>query len=77
MCKKLPTAHHPSKVLRRTQQSIFNIRDVFNDTFTSIQVDDEELYQETKDYLAEIAPEKQKIVKLYQSKDTPIFEKYI
>ncbi len=34
------------------------------------------MYQETKDYLAEIAPDKQKIVKLYQSKDTPLFEKY-
>jgi ribonuclease G len=76
MCKKLPTAHHPSKILGELNKASSILRDVFNDTFTSIQTDDEELYQETKDYLAEIAPEKQKIVKLYQSKDVPLFEKY-
>jgi ribonuclease G len=43
---------------------------------TSIQIDDEELYNQTKDYLQEIAPSKQSIVKFYQSNDTPIFEKY-
>ncbi len=76
MCKKLPTAHHPSKVLGELNKASAILRDVFNDTFTGIHIDDEELYQQTKDYLAEIAPTKQNIVKLYQSKDTPIFEKY-
>ena len=76
MSKKLQTAHHPSKVLGELNKASSILRDVFNDTFTSIQIDDEELYQETKDYLAEIAPEKQNIVKFYQSKDTPLFEKY-
>ena len=76
MCKKLPTAHHPSKVLGELNKASAILRDVFNDTFTGIQIDDEELYQETKEYLAEIAPDKQKMVKLYQSNDTPIFEKY-
>jgi ribonuclease G len=76
MCKKLPTAHHPSKVLGELNKASSILRDVFNDTFTGIHIDDEELYQQTKDYLAEIAPTKQNIVKFYQSKDTPIFEKY-
>jgi ribonuclease G len=30
------------------------------------------LYNQTKDYLQEIAPSKQSIVKFYQSNDTPI-----
>jgi ribonuclease G len=76
MCKKLPTAHHPSKVLGELNKASSILRDVFNDTFTGIHIDDEELYQQTKDYLAEIAPDKQKIVKLYKSKDVPLFEKY-
>jgi ribonuclease G len=76
MCKKLPTAHHPSKILGELNRASSILRDVFNDTFTSIQIDDEELYNQTKDYLQEIAPSKQSIVKFYQSKDTPIFEKY-
>ncbi|HLA54767.1 MAG TPA: ribonuclease E/G [Flavobacterium sp.] len=76
MCKKLPTAHHPSKVLGELNRASSILRDVFNDTFSGIHIDDEELYNETKDYLQEIAPSKQSIVKLYQSKDTPIFEKF-
>jgi ribonuclease G len=70
-CVKLPTAHHPSKVLGELRASSI-LRDVFNDTFSGIQIDDEELYNQTKDYLQEIAPSKQSIVKFYQSKDTPI-----
>jgi ribonuclease G len=76
MCKKLPTAHHPSKVLGELNRASSILRDVFNDTFTGIYVDDEELYQQTRDYIEEIAPSKQTIVKFYQSKDTPIFEKH-
>ena len=76
MCKKLQTAHHPSKVLGEVNKASSILRDVFNDTFTSIQIDDEELYLQTKDYLQEIAPEKASIVKHYQSKDLPLFEKY-
>jgi ribonuclease G len=76
MCKKLPTAHHPSKVLGELNKASSMLRDVFNDSFTGIHIDEEELYQQTKDYVQEIAPSKQNIVKHYQSKDTPIFEKY-
>jgi ribonuclease G len=76
MCKKLPTAHHPSKVLGELNRASSILRDVFNDTFSGIHIDDEELFNETKDYVQEIAPSKQAIVKFYQSRDTPIFEKY-
>ena len=76
MCKKLPTANHPSKILGEVNRASSILRDVFNDTFTGIYIDDVELFNETKDYIAEIDPSKQSMVKLYQSKDTPIFEKY-
>jgi len=76
MCKKLPTAHHPSKVLGELNRASSILRDVFNDTFSGIYIDDEELFNETKDYVQGIAPSKQSIVKFYQSNDTPIFEKY-
>ena len=76
MCKKLLTAHHPAKVLGEVNKTSSMLRDIFNDTFTGIQVDDEKLFQETKDYIATIAPSKQNIVKHYQSIDLPIFEKY-
>lgn len=75
MCKKLHRAHHPSKVLGEMNKSSSILRDIFNDSFTSIHVDDEQLYIQIKDYVQEIAPKKESIVKLYQSK-VPIFEKF-
>jgi ribonuclease G len=75
MCKKLHRAPHPSKVLSELNRASSILRDIFNDSFTSIQVDDEELYGEIKDYVQKIAPKKESIVKLYQS-DVPIFEKH-
>lgn len=75
MCKKLHKAHHPSKVLGEMNKASSILRDIFNDTFTSIHVDDEALYIQIKDYVQEIAPKKESIVKLYQSK-VPIFEKF-
>ena len=75
MCKKLYKAPTPSKVLVELNRASSILRDVFNDTFTGIHVDDETLYNQIKDYLHEIAPEKESIVKLYSS-SVPIFEKY-
>ncbi len=75
MCKKLQRAHHPSKVLGEMNKASSILRDIFNDTFTSIIVDDETLYYQIKDYVQEIAPKKESIVKLYQGQ-IPIFEKY-
>ena len=75
MCKKLHRAHHPSKVLGEMNKASSILRDIFNDTFTSIIVDDETLYIQIKDYVQQIAPKKESIVKLYQGQ-IPIFEKY-
>ena len=75
MCKKLQKAHHPSKVLGEMNKASSILRDIFNDTFTGITVDDEELYIQIKDYVQKIAPKKESIVKLYQS-NVPIFEKF-
>ncbi|WP_435623737.1 Rne/Rng family ribonuclease [Flagellimonas sp.] len=75
MCKKLQKAPHPSKVLIELNRASSILRDVFNDSFTGIHVDDETLYNQIKDYLHEIAPQKESIVKLY-SGSAPIFEKF-
>jgi len=75
MCKKLQHAKPPSKVLGEMNKASSILRDIFNDSFTSIIVDDETLYFQIKDYVQEIAPKKESIVKLHQSK-VPIFEKY-
>ncbi|MCH9661985.1 MAG: ribonuclease E/G, partial [Bacteroidetes bacterium] len=75
MCKKLRGAHHPSKVLGELNRGASIIRDVFNDSFNAIHIDDENLYLQIKDYVQEIAPKKENIVKMYDSK-VPIFEKF-
>ncbi len=75
MCKKLRGAHLPSKVLSELNRGASIIRDVFNDSFSSIYIDDETLYLQIKDYVQEIAPKKENIVKFYDSKN-PMFEKF-
>ena len=75
MCKKLYKAPHPSKVLVELNRASSILRDIFNDSFTAIQVDDKTLYGQIKDYVQEIAPQKESIVKLYNS-SVPIFEKF-
>ncbi len=76
MCKKVSQVNrYPSKVLTELNRASSILRDVFNDSFTGIQIDDETLYYQVKDYVQQIAPKKESIVKLYDS-SLPIFEKY-
>lgn len=51
------------------------IRDVFTPDFTSIQVNDQQIYEEVRQYVELIAPESVKIVKHYKDVE-PIFDKF-
>jgi len=75
MCKKLQGAHHPSKVLSELNRGASIIRDMFNDSFSAIHIDDETLYLQIKDYVQEIAPKNDNIIKFYDS-NVPMFEKF-
>ena len=75
MCRKIQKAVYPSKVMSEVSKTGAILRDMFNDTFTGIHVDNEHLYEQIKKYVREIAPEKENIVKLYHS-SVPIFEKF-
>ena len=74
MCKKLRGAHLPSKVLSELNRGASIIRDVFNDSFSAIHIDDETLYLQIKDYVQAIAPEKRILLSI--TIKTPIFEKF-
>ena len=74
MCKKIKNANIPGKVMDEMNISSKILRDVFDESFTSILVDDESLHIQIKDYIQKIAPKKESIVKFYKSK-IPIFEK--
>jgi len=75
MCKALYKAHTPSKVLVEVNRASSILRDVFNDSFSGIHVDDQTLFDQIQDYVQEIAPGKESMVKQYQS-SVPIFEKF-
>ena len=49
------------------------LRDLLNDSFSNIYVNDENIYEEIRKYISLISPEQEKIVKLYKEK-TPIFD---
>ena len=51
------------------------LRDIFNPDYNNIITNDKGIYEEIKDYIVSIAPEKEKIVKLY-SAGPPIFEQF-
>jgi ribonuclease G len=51
------------------------LRDMLNVTFNNIHVNDEPLANEIKKYIREIAPEKEKIVKIYKG-SIPIFDHF-
>lgn len=51
------------------------LRDLFNDSFSNIYVNDKKELDEIKKYIAQISPEQEKIVKYYDGKD-PIFDHF-
>ncbi len=75
MCKRIANTQTPTKVLSELNRASSILRDVMNESFTSIITNDESLKLEIKEYLQQIYPEKEKIVKLHRA-SVPIFEKY-
>ncbi|MBO7644083.1 MAG: Rne/Rng family ribonuclease [Bacteroidales bacterium] len=51
------------------------LRDLLNDSFSNVYVNDPKIYEETRRYISLISPEQEKIVKLYDGKD-PIFDHF-
>ena len=66
---------YPSKVLSEINRSSSILRDIFDDNFTGIHVDDAEMQSEIHDYIETIAPDKKSIITLYDN-HLPIFEKF-
>ncbi len=73
--KKLPLAEVTDLILGELDQTSAFLRDVLNNSFNAIYVNNKETYYEIKDYLFSISPGSQKILKLYTGKDD-IFEYY-
>ena len=65
----------PTLLLGEMNRANTILRDSLNGSFGTITVDNQEMYDEIKEYVKIIAPEKEKIVKLYKGK-VPIFDHY-
>lgn len=73
--KSLKRANPRDKVIGEITRANSILRDVLNESFDSIMVDDKDLHEEIKSYIRKIAPDKEKILKLYQNR-VKIFEAY-
>lgn len=73
--RRLVGANPRDKVIGEISKTSALLRDLLNESFDSIQVDDKRIYDEVKSYIRTIAPEKEKIVRLYSGK-AKIFEAF-
>ncbi len=73
--KKLPQTDPSKRILGEMGRASTILRDLLNDEFTHVYVNDQSIYEEVKSYVHEISPELEKIVKLYKGKEE-IFEHF-
>lgn len=70
---KIIGSNSPLKVFSEIDRSSAILRDLLNESFNSIVINDSALLDDLKNYVRTIAPEKVEIVKVYKGK-SPIFE---
>ena len=75
MVSRLENTKAPKKILSEMDRSSAIIRDLLNETFNSIHVNDTIIFEDLRNYIKTIAPDKVDIIKLYKSKET-IFEHF-
>lgn len=73
--KKLASSKGIQLLFTESDKTIAVLRDIYNDSFTSIYINDEEVYEEAKRYINLISAEQTNIVKFYDRKE-PIFDFY-
>ena len=73
--KRLRKAKPRDKVIGEMSRASSLLRDMMNESFDSVTTDDKVIHDEIKNYIMKIAPEKEKIVKMYNGK-AKIFEAF-
>lgn len=71
--QQMGKAKSGEKLIGELNKTSALIRDLLNESFDNVQVDDKKIFDEVKAYIKNIAPEKERIVKLYTGK-AKIFE---
>ena len=72
---KARTATAPALIFEEESRTVGVLRDIFSPNFESIHVNDREVYEQIRNYVSLIAPEKADIVKLYEG-EQPIFDHF-
>jgi len=75
LVQRLIKAKPPQKIISEIDRTSAILRDILNEAFNNIIVNDQTLYEDTKSFIKSIAPEKVNIVKLYKGR-IPIFENF-
>ncbi|GAA4416461.1 ribonuclease E/G [Nibrella viscosa] len=73
--KALRDAKPRDRIIGEMNRASSILRDMLNESFDSITVDTREMFDDIKTYIHTIAPEKERIVKLYNGK-TKVFEAF-
>ncbi len=73
--ENLKSAKAPQKILGERDKTTSILRDLLNDSFQKIVVNDKKLLEEVMQYITRIAPEKAEIVSLYNNAQ-PVFDTY-
>lgn len=63
---KMARSNPPQLLFTENSRTTTILRDLLNDSFSNIHINDETIYNEVKDYISLIAPDQEKIVKLYK-----------
>lgn len=71
----LKGATAPSKILSEQTKTTSMLRDLLNEDFNRIVVNDKNIYNDTRNYIQKIAPEKKEIVTFYNN-GAPVFDQY-
>ncbi len=72
---KMQRSIPPAQIYQEESRAVGVIRDIFNPDFESIHVNEVEAYEQIRNYVETIAPERKDIVKLY-GKEVPIFDHF-
>ena len=75
MAKVQKATKFPTLIYEETSRAVGLLRDLFNPSFENIHVNDEAVYNEIKDYVSLIAPDRANIVKLYKGQ-LPIYDNF-
>jgi len=73
--QKLALAKPPQKIIGEIDRTSAILRDALNESFNNIVVNEPILFEEIRNYIQKISPDKVNIVKLHSGK-IPVFEQY-